>query len=348
VPAALAAAELAGREGRDVLLGVVGGHEVSSRLTDAASYDVMTLRGWHTTGVYGSLGAAAAAARTLGLGAAATAHALGLAGSFTGGVWAFIADGAMSKRVHPGRSAEIGLTAAVLARRGVTGPAQVLDAPWGGLLHACAPGESDPGAIARGIGDGYRLLRKGFKPFPVCWGINSSADAALALRERGRLAAGDVARVRITLSEMSRRMIGGRDTRSLLDAQMSVAYAVAAILVRGRLGLEDFEPAALSDAAVREMMSRIELIVDPAAHGERQTVEVETRDGRVLRDRVENPRGHWDNPLSDRELRDKFMALAGPALGPAAKRAADLVGELERPGALRALLAALRAAPAGA
>src|SRR5512143_2991075 len=112
VPAALAAAELATREGCDVLLGVVAGHEVSSRLTDAASYDVLTLRGWHTTGVYGSLGAAAAAARAMRLDARATTDALGLAGSFTGGIWAYMADGAMSKRVHPGKSAETGLTAA--------------------------------------------------------------------------------------------------------------------------------------------------------------------------------------------------------------------------------------------
>jgi 2-methylcitrate dehydratase PrpD len=348
VPAALAAAELAAREGRDVLLGVVAGHEVSSRLSDAASYDVMTLRGWHTTGVYGSLGAAAAAATTLGLDAAGCAHALGLAGSFTGGTWAFMADGAMSKRVHPGRAAEIGLTAALLARRGVTGPAQVLDAPWGGLYAACAPGESDPAAIARHIDDGYRILRKGFKPYPVCWGINSSADAALALREKGHLTAADVTRVRITISEMSRRMIGGPRTASLLDAQMSVTYAVAAILVRGHLDLRDFEDAALADPAVHAMMARIDLIVDPAAHGERQTVEIETRGGRRLHDRVENPRGHWDNPLSDALLRAKFLALAGPALGPEAARGADLVGELERPGALAMLLKTLRApAPRG-
>ncbi|HZP35858.1 MAG TPA: MmgE/PrpD family protein [Methylomirabilota bacterium] len=348
VPAALAAAEVAGRDGRDVLVGVVAGHEVSARLSDAASYDTMTLRGWHTTGVYGSLGAAAAAARTLGLDAHDCAHAIGLAGSFTGGTWAFMADGAMSKRVHPGRSAEIGLTAALLARRGVTGPAQVLDAPWGGLYAACAPGESDPGAIVRNIDDGYRILRKGFKPYPVCWGINSSADAALALREKGNLAPDDVARVRITISEMSRRMIGGTRIASVLDAQMSLTYAVAAILVRGHLDLRDFEDAALADPAVHAMMARIDLVVDPAAHGERQTVEIETRDGRRLHARVEDPRGHWDNPLTDAELRAKFLGLAGPALGPDAARAADLVGELERPGALAALLALLRApAPRG-
>ena len=157
-----------------------------------------------------------------------------------------------------------------------------------------------------------------------------------------------MARVRITVSEMSRRMIGGPRTASLLDAQMSVTYAVASILVRGHLDLRDFEDAALADPAVRAMMARVELVVDRAAHGERQTVEIETRDGRVLRDRVENPRGHWDNPLSDAELRAKFLALAGPALGSAAARAADLVGELERPGALRELLAVLRApAPRG-
>ncbi len=348
VPAALAAAEVAGRDGRDVLVGVVAGHEVSARLSDAASYDTMTLRGWHTTGVYGSLGAAAAAARTLGLDAHDCAHAIGLAGSFTGGTWAFMADGAMSKRVHPGRSAEIGLTAALLARRGVTGPAQVLDAPWGGLYAACAPGESDPGAIVRNLDDGYRILRKGFKPYPVCWGINSSADAALALREKGNLAPDDVARVRITISEMSRRMIGGTRIASVLDAQMSLTYAVAAILVRGHLDLRDFEDAALADPAVHAMMARIDLVVDPAAHGERQTVEIETRDGRRLHARVEDPRGHWDNPLTDAELRAKFLGLAGPALGPDAARAADLVGELERPGALAALLALLRApAPRG-
>jgi 2-methylcitrate dehydratase PrpD len=152
VPAVLAAAELAGGDGRDVLLGLVAGHEITSRLTDAASYDVMTLRGWHTTGVYGSLGAAVAAARALRLDASRTAHALGLAGSYTGGTWAFMADGAMSKRVHPGRSAEIGLTAAVLARRGVTGPREVLDAPWGGLFATYAPGESDARAPLAGLG----------------------------------------------------------------------------------------------------------------------------------------------------------------------------------------------------
>ena len=342
VPAVLAAAELAGADGRAVLLGLVAGHEVSSRLTDAASYEAMTLAGWHTTGLYGSLGATAAAARTLGLDARTTAHALGLCASYTGGVWAFMADGAMSKRVHPGRSAETAVVAAVLARRGVTGPLHALEATWGGLFSTCLPGQAKPEAILDSLGDGFRILRKGFKVYPTCWGIASAADAVLGLRARHALVAADVVRVRITLSEMSRRMIGGRRIDSLLDAQMSVAWSVACILARGRLTLEEFTETALRDPAIRGLMDRIELVVDPAAHGERQTVEIETRDGRRLLDRVETPRGHWDNPLTDAELRAKFLALATPVLGGAASEVADLVDEVDRPGALDRLLERLR------
>ncbi len=283
VPAAVGAAELSGADGRAVLLGLVAGHEVSARLTDAASYDTMTLRGWHTTGVYGALGAAAAAARVMGLDAATTAHALGLAGSYVGGTWAFMADGAMSKRVHPGKSAETGLTAAVLARRGVTGPAQVLDAAWGGLFATYVPGEADGLAPLKDLGEGFRIMNKGIKPYPVCWGINSAADSMLTLRAE-----------------------------------------------------------ALRDPTARALMARIELVVDPAAHGERQTVEVETTDGRLLSSRVEIPRGHWEAPLSDAEVRDKFLALARPALGPSTEAAADLVARIETPGALPELIALLR------
>lgn len=224
----------------------------------------------------------------------------------------------------------------------------MLEAPWGGLYAACVPGESEPGVITRNLDDGYRILRKGFKPYPVCWGINSAADGTLALREKGNLAAGDVARVRITISEMSRRMIGGTRTASVLDAQMNLPYAVAAILLRGHLDLRDFEDAALADPAVHAMMARIDLVLDPTAHGERQTVEIETRDGRRLHARVEDPRGHWDNPLSDGELRVKFLGLAEPVLGADAARVAELVDELECHGALAALMTLLRApAPRG-
>jgi 2-methylcitrate dehydratase PrpD len=343
VPAVIGASELTGADGRAVLLGLVAGHEIASRLSDAASYDTMTLHGWHTTGVYGALGAAAAAARVMALDASGTAHALGLAGSYVGGTWAFMADGAMSKRVHPGRSAETGLTAAVLARRGVTGPREVLDAAWGGLFETYVPGKADPQAPLKDLGEGFRILKKGVKPYPVCWGINSAADSMLMLRAEHALTSGSIRRVRVVLSEMSRRMIGTKRVDTVLDAQMSVAYALAWIILRGRLTLDEFAPEALRDPAARSLMAKIDLEVDPAAHGERQTVEVETTDGRRLSSRVETPRGHWDAPLTDAELREKFLGLAGAVLGSRAEAAAGLVDRIESPGALSELMALLRA-----
>ena len=344
VPAALAAAEVVGADGTAVLLGLVAGHEIASRLTDAASYDTMTLHGWHTTGVYGALGAAAAAARVMGLDASGTTHALGLAGSYVGGTWAFMADGAMSKRVHPGRSAETGLTAAVLARRGVTGPREVLDAAWGGLFETYVPGEADALAPLKDLGEGFRIMMKGVKPYPVCWGINSAADSMLKLRADHALTPDSIRRVRIVLSEMSRRMIGTKRVDTVLDAQMSVTYALAWIILRGRLTLDEFTPAALRDPAAHALMTRIDLEVDPAAHGERQTVEIETTDGRHLSSRVEIPRGHWDAPLTDAELREKFLTLAATAVGARAEAAAHLVDKIESPGALPKLLTLLRQA----
>jgi 2-methylcitrate dehydratase PrpD len=344
VPAAFAAVELIGGTGRDLLLGVIAGHEVSSRLADGASYDVMTLRGWHTTGVFGSLGAAAAAARALRLDRDLTANALGLAGSFTGGTWAFMADGADSKRIHPGKASETGLTAAILARAGVTGPRHVLEASWGGLYPTYVPGESDATAPAREL-TRFRILNKGFKRFPVCWGIASAADAVLALRQKHALAVDDVARVRVTLSEMSRRMIGGRRVATVLDAQMSLPYALAYLLSHGRLTLQEFTETALADPAPREVMERIELVVDPAAHGERQTVEIVTTAGDCFRERVETPVGHWDNPLSDSALRQKFLTLAAPALGRDAATLADLIERLDEPDALPRVRALLRRSP---
>jgi 2-methylcitrate dehydratase PrpD len=339
LPAALAAAELVGASGSELLLGLVAGHEVSSRLTDAASYDTMTLRGWHTTGLYGSLGATAAAARVLGLDAEATADALGLCASYTGGLWAFMADGAMSKRVHPGKSAETAIVAAVLARQGVSGPRHALEAAWGGLFPTCAPGEADAGRILAQLDDGFRILRKGFKTYPVCWGIASAADGLLALRGRHGLAGADVAHVRVTLSEMSRRMVGGRRIASVLDAQMSLPWSLACLVVRGRLTLDEFGDEALGDPALHAAMDRVALVVDPRAHGERQTVEIETRDGRRLRERVETPRGHWDQPLGDDALQAKFVALAGAALGPAeATEVADLVWALDSTATVKPLL----------
>jgi 2-methylcitrate dehydratase PrpD len=130
-----------------------------------------------------------------------------------------------------------------------------------------------------------------------------------------------------------REDLGGSGPCAVWGRPGSAPAPVAALLITAE---------ALRDPGVHALMAKIDLEVDPAARGERQTVEVETTDGLHLFSRVEIPRGHWQDPLSDAELRDKFIALATPALGSRAMAAADLVGAIESPGALSELLALVR------
>ncbi|MGO4431451.1 MmgE/PrpD family protein, partial [Streptomyces sp. MCAF7] len=110
-----------------------------------------------------------------------TAHALALAGSLSGGIWAFVHDGAMSKRLHAGRAAEAGVTAALLAAHGVTGPAQVFADVWGGFLRTYAPTSAEPAALTAGLGREWRISRCSLKPYASCRSTHSAVDAVGAV-----------------------------------------------------------------------------------------------------------------------------------------------------------------------
>jgi len=147
IPAVCALAQQQRSSGRDTILAIAAGYDVAGRVLEGSGgYRPHNERGWHSTGTCGSFGAAAGAARLLGSDRREFAHALGIAGTFTGGTWAFLADGALVKRFHPGKAAETGVAAALLARAGLTGPARILDANWGGFYPTYAPGVATPGA----------------------------------------------------------------------------------------------------------------------------------------------------------------------------------------------------------
>ena len=136
LPAVLALGEPRDIDGETCLAALAAGYEVMARVSLAANPSSSRMRGWHLTGTCGTFGAAAAASVILGLDAPTTASALGLAGTQSAGLWAFNADGAMSKRLHPGRSAQSGIMAALLAQKGFQGPRQILEADDGGFLAA--------------------------------------------------------------------------------------------------------------------------------------------------------------------------------------------------------------------
>ena len=347
VPAVLAVAEAEGiTDGATVLAALIGGYDVALRVLDAmGGYRAHnTGGGWHSTGTCGSFGAAAAAARMLELDVERTAWALGIAGSFTGGIWAYLADGAMSKRYHPGRAAEIGVTAAYMARAGFTGPTRVLDAPWGGFLATYGHGVERPEELTRDLARPYRIMRSGIKPYAACRGLHSALDVVLEMRAEHGFTASDVSAVEIGCSRANMQSLADSDPKTRLAAQMSLPYGMGVALVTGRAGLEEFEDRRINDPEVRAAMSRVVMSHDPDHDDDSEpNVAVVLTDGRRFEGHEPIGLGDWRNPLTVEQVVEKFEDLARRVLtGADVTALKDAVFALPEPGSLETVLDALR------
>jgi len=263
VPAAMAMAEKTHADGKRLITAIVAGYEVMIRTSLALEPSAARLRGWHLTGVCGPLGAAAACAVLLGLDTEHTAWALGLAGTQGAGLWAFNADGTMSKRLHAGKAAHSGVLAAELAASGYTGPTQIYEFNDGGMLKAFSDA-SDPAPLTRDLGRVYHLDTTAIKPYSCCGSTHAYIDAALALR-RKLGAPWDAARpVRVGTSKVVDVQCGF-DYRpsTALNAQMSLRYTIAAALVHGQVLPPQFSDDAIKDGRLVDVARRMELVADP-------------------------------------------------------------------------------------
>jgi len=318
LPAVMAAVSMAGRavDGREFITAVVIGYEIGRRVLEACGgYSAHNGAGWHSTATCGVFGAAAASARLLGLDAAQTLSALGIAGSFSGGLWTFIHDGSHSKKLHSGRAAEGGLLAARFAQRGITGPSHLFDDVWGGFLKTLAAETAVPEALDADLGRVWKLARCSIKPYAACRGTHSAIDALGLLLAQLQVGAGQIEVIQVTLCGLLRDMCGGQDVASLAAAQMSLRYALAARLVLGHCRLDAYDDASRSDPRIAHWVPRIRLEVDPALSQDGEPiVTVRTLDGRSASLCVDVPLGAPGNPLSEAALEEKFLSLAGRAL----------------------------------
>jgi len=328
VPAVLAALPLATGAGEgDLIAAVAVGYDLGRRVLEASGgYDAHNNAGWHSTGTCGVFGAAAAVARVLASDQATTRNALGIAGSFASGTWAFMSEGAMTKRLHPGQAAASGVLAVLLARSGMTGPAAILDAPWGGFLPTYAGDKADWSALTIGLGKDWRIHRSSIKPYASCRGTHAAVDAMLKLRSEGA-SSENLAAIRVNVHPTIVRMCGATEVSTLLDAQMSLPYALAVALVHGGADLPMFSEAARCDHAVLEQARRVEVVqsTEPMSNVAAELV-LDFRDGGQRRLRVDVPVGSATNPLLDDGVIAKYRSLAAPIIGPeAAARLEDVV-----------------------
>ncbi|GAB3168589.1 MmgE/PrpD family protein [Streptomyces incanus] len=348
LPAAIATAEAAGASGRDLITATVAGYDIGYRALGAlGGFAAHTDRGWHSSGTMGSIAAAAAAAKSLGLDAQQFADALGIAGSFTGGVWAFKDDGAMTKRLHPGKAGETGVDAAVLARGGITGPRRLFEAKWGGLFATYNGGEGFPDAALKDLGTDFNVASSYLKPYACCRGCHSAIDTVMDLLASRPIQAEDVRSVRITAGETAINMLSVDPVETVFDAQFSLPYSVALALCGGRLGLDEYEPPRVDEPRIKETMDKISLHVDARIQLEDgPRFDIEFMDGEVLTREAGNPttaKGSAQNPMSHEEVVAKARALVEPLGAGTAAQLIDAVEHLEDAPDLSELLHALRA-----
>jgi 2-methylcitrate dehydratase PrpD len=313
IPAALALAEARRLHGKDLLLSAVLGYEAQIRVGFAVSPSIFVDRTFLPPGTLGIFGAAAASAKLLGLDAEATAGALGTA-SYIGPLAPFESFrlGAPSKDTIMGWANHAGLHAAELAAHGFGGPGSALEGDYGFCKTVSQRGDMD--RMFRGLGQSFEILRTGLKPYACCRQHHSAIDAVLELKELHGLKPDQVERIRHRTFVVGSR---GSDTRpkSVQAAKYSAPYTIAVALALGRNERAQYSMEMIQDPALLALASKVDVSADAeldALYNEKwpSIVEVTLKDGRVLTSRRDLPKGEPEHPLSDAELKEKFLSLA--------------------------------------
>ena len=316
IAAALALAEARQADGLALLRAVVAGYEISTRI--GAAMQPAHYRYFHTTGTVGSLGAAAAGAAMLAPGSAdVMRHAIATAATLAAGLQQAFRSDAMSKALHAGNAANVGVRAALGAANGITGVPDILEGEVG--FGAALAGQVEWQRATEGLGQVYNITRITQKNHGCCGHTFAAIDAALALRAQGVLP-DEIEHIDVRSYRTAIDVTGNDKPVTAFEAKFSLAYVVSHALLHGSVRLSAFDEARLHDPALRALMRRLTLREDPAltAGFPRQRaahVEITLKNGRTLRHEAPYRKGDPESPLSDAELDDKFAELAGPVLG---------------------------------
>jgi 2-methylcitrate dehydratase PrpD len=312
VPAVLAACERHKPDGASALLGIAVGTEVMCRLSTVVPKAVHKA-GFHPTAIFGAMGAAAGVGAALGLNAKQIVDALGIAASMASGIIEYLAEGAWTKRLHPGWAAQSGIRAALLARGGFLGPRTVFEGVHG-LFHGFAhTTQGDYEALTGNFGTRWVTETLAFKPYPCGTMAHPYIDCARRLAARGvkpadvkelicEVAEGTVHRLWEPLADKQRPPNG-------YAAKFSTPFLLATGFVRGGVGLDAFTEAAVRDKHVLALSSKVRYVIDPEnpyPNNFTGHIRAVLNDGRVIEERQPHFRGGAHEPLTRAGLEEKF------------------------------------------
>ena len=341
VPPALAIAERDGANGRALLLAVAAGLETSVRIALATNYPAFRARGWHSPGVVGPFGGAAALGKLLALDPEQQRNAFGLAGSQSAGTFAHW--GTPTIKFHQCRGALSGLMAGLLAQQGFRASAEILAHPDGGIFNAYSDG-GKPETVTADLGKRWMLEGIALRIWPAASSIQTAMTGLLALMQKHDLRPESVAEIRVGLSKTVYDMHGNLPWNDKFKALLSAPYVMSIMLHDRRCWLEQFEPRRYQDPAVDKFTrERVKVVMEPSIQGTAAIVEIRTTAGTTLSDRRECAKGDPDDPLSRAEIQEK-LHIAAEGLLPRSQvdRIIALVDGLEQLADVRELTTALR------
>jgi 2-methylcitrate dehydratase PrpD len=326
IPSVMACAEDFGNvSGRDMILAVVAGFELGTRIGNTVSPSAFHT-GFHPCGLTSTFGSAAAIAKLIGLDSEKYISTLGLAGSQAAGLMA-AQFGAMAKRFHSGKASQNGIIAAYCAREGLTGVRDVLEAEYGGFCSSYSR-EYDLSWATKGLGKDWEILKNGFKRYSSLASSQATAECLRILREQHGLRGEDVARVDVATTNMVFVHCGWpykpMNPPETIAAQMNLPFVGAVMLLEGNAFIDQFQDHKLTDPKIMDLANRINVTVDPELDAlgpdEMRAVRVTVtmNDGSQHKHSLLYRPGHFKNPIPDEALRAKFRDLAGRVITPEA------------------------------
>ena len=314
VPAVLAAAQRHGSSGADLLRGIAVGVEVTCRLCAVAPMKVHKA-GFHPTAIFGVMGAVAGVGALLRVDERTLVHAFGIAGSMASGIIEYLAEGAWTKRMHPGWAAQSGYRAVRLAMAGFEGPRTVFEGTHGFFHGYANTSDGNFAAMLDGFGERWLWTTIAFKPYACGTMAHPYIDCAREFRQRG-IAPEQIERIECETAEgivhrLWEPLATKRAPQNAYAAKFSIPYAIAVALLKDNAGLSEYTDTQVKDPDLLALMSKVSYVVDPANPYPKQFtghIRVTLKDGTVHEHRQGWFKGGVDHPLGDGDLQHKFHA----------------------------------------
>ena len=339
IPTGIAVAEAQGnRSGKELITATALCVDMMCRLALATTPGKNPIDlGWHLTSIFGYVGSAAAAARVMGLPEEKIVDAIGIGYHQCAGNGQCVKDGALTKRLGPGFAIRGGITAALLAKAGVTGSTNSFEGEWG-LYKQYAHGDYSREILTAELGRRFEGVHVAIKPYPCCRGIHPAIDAGLELAIDDGVQSKDIREIVLTVTDAHLSLLctpeeAKKSPRSPVDAQFSIPWGVASAIVGKKVGLDDFTEKAIKNPGILEVTRKMRLEVDNALSkpGPDPTrVKVIMNDRKIFEKVVYTPLGSLDRPMSFEDCARKFADCAKDLDSERVERIVQMVAQLER------------------